>query len=211
MQRRRVIGICLAGLLAAAGMAGTVGTAGTAGAQPLGVLQSPVVTVDQERLFRQSAYGKAKLAQLEAETKALAAENRQIESGLVKEELALTKERPTMEKSAFKAKATAFDTKVVAIRKAQDGKARALTGRREELRKAFFKEVLPILTDIVRERGAVVVLQNRAVVLSADQIDITDEAIAKIDARLLPTAPDAPDAPNSDPAGTGAQPPANPN
>ena len=188
MRRRRVIGMCLAGLLAATG---SVGPAVPARAQQLGVLQTPIVTVDQERLFRQSAYGKAKLAQLETESKALAAENRKIESGLVAEELALTKERPTMEKSAFKKKAAAFDTKVVAIRKAQDGKARALTSRREETQKSFFKEVLPVLTDIVHAHGAVVVLQSRAVVLSADQIDITDEAIAQIDARLMPPAPDA--------------------
>ncbi len=39
---------------------------------------------------------------------------------------------------------------------------------------------MPVLSDLVRERGAVVVLDRRDVFLSADAIDITDEAIARL-------------------------------
>lgn len=157
------------------------------------VLRSPVVTLDQERLFTGSAYGQAILGALEAASQALAAENRQIEADLSAEEKQLTADRPGMDPVAFHDLAAAFDDKVVAIRKAQDEKSRALVRRREAAQQEFFSTAIPILTEIVRERGAVAVLERGAVILSAEQIDITDAAIARIDARLAPPETATPD------------------
>ncbi len=158
-------------------------------------LHSPILTVDRERLFSRSSYGQSILAEFDAESTALATENRRIETELMSEERALTDSRPTMAAAAFRQKAKEFDEKVVAIREAQDAKARNLVGRREQVQQKFYQDVLPILTEIVRERGAVMVLENRAVFLSADQIDITNEAITRIDTHFQPpsasdTSPD---------------------
>lgn len=155
-------------------------------------IRSPIVTVDQERLFVESAYGQSLMNEIEAASKALAAENRRIEAELVAEERALTKARATLTPETFRERAAAFDEKVVAIRKRQDGKARDLVRRRESAQQDFYKKILPFLTEIVRERGAVAVLESRAVILSADQIDITDEAIARIDAALAPEGATSP-------------------
>ncbi len=164
-------------------------------------IRSPIVTVDQERLFVDSAYGQSLMDEIEVASQALAAENRKIEAELVAEERALTKARATLDPETFRKRAAAFDEKVVAIRKRQDGKARELVRRRESTQQAFYKQILPFLTEIVRERGAVAVLESRAVILSADQIDITDEAIARIDAALAPedAAPPAEQSPSSPP------------
>ncbi|ALG90233.1 MULTISPECIES: OmpH family outer membrane protein [Actibacterium] len=156
--------------------------AGPLGAQEQNlVVRSPVVTIDQERLFNESAYGKAILAGLEAEGASLAAENRQIEEQLVAEERALTSERAGMDPAEFRKRAMAFDERVVSIRAEQDEKARALGRRRDTAQANFYQTILPVLTQIVRERGAVVVLESRAVILSAEQIDITGDAIERID------------------------------
>lgn len=163
-------------------------------------LRSPVVTVDQERLYERSAYGQRVQAQLDADSSALAAENRKIEAQLTAEERDLTDQRPGMDPTEFHDKAAAFDKKVVAIRKAQEDKAHSLVQRRDAAKNDFFKAVLPVLTEIVRERGAVAILESRAVVLSADQIDITNDAIARIDARMpAPESSDTatPDAPET--------------
>ena len=53
---------------------------------------------------------------------------------------------------------------------------------RETMRQEFFAEVADIIAGIVRERGAIIVLDRREVFLSADGIDITDEAIARVNA-----------------------------
>lgn len=176
MRGRRTAGLALAVLLALAG-------AGAAQDDGQAILRSPLLTVDQDRLFADSGRGQALLSEIEAASAALAAENRQIEAALAAEERALTDARPTLDPAAFRAKAAAFDEKVVAIRAAQDEKARALVRQRETAQKSFYSEVLPILTEIARERGAVAVLESRSVILSADQIDITDTAIARIDAQ----------------------------
>lgn len=166
------------------------------------VIQTPIVTIDQDRLFAQSLYGKEILNALDQQSVALAADNRRIEADLTAEEKALTEERPRLDAATFREKADAFDKKVVAIRQEQDNKARDLVQRREAVRQGFFKDALPILTEIVRAHGAVVVMETRAVILSADQIDITDEAIARIDARMAgkvaPQTGDAPTTPGND-------------
>ncbi|WP_170106743.1 OmpH family outer membrane protein [Rhodovulum imhoffii] len=152
------------------------------------VLSTPIVTVDQERLFTDSAYGAALLKQIHEESTTLAAENREIEAELIEEERALTDQRASLPPEDFRNLAQVFDEKVISIRQAQDAKTRALAQKREVAQQEFFQAIVPILTQIVRERRAVAVLETRAVVLSADQIDITDEAIARIDARLGETS-----------------------
>lgn len=168
--------------------------------------QSLIVTVDQERLFSGSAYGQSLLDEVEARAEALAAENRKIEAKLIAEEKQLTEDRPGMDPEAFRKLAAAFDEKVVGIRAAQDAKARELTGAREDVQKRFYQDVFPILTEVVRERGALVVLEARSVVLAAGQIDVTSEAIARIDAELVPqgeTPQPAPDEAEAAPDATG--------
>lgn len=159
-----------------------------AGAQQAPVVASPILTVEQERLFTGSAYGRSLLDEINRESTALAAENREIEAELIEEERELTAKRAAMAPEAFRDLAEAFDAKVVEIRREQDEKARALSQKRDGAQQRFYREIAPILTEIVRERRAVAVLETRAVVLSADQIDITDAAIARIDAKLAPGA-----------------------
>jgi Skp family chaperone for outer membrane proteins len=161
---------------------------------------SLVLTLNQERLFRESLWGKAALQRAEAEAQALAAENRRIEDALEAEERSLTDRRATMEPAAFAAVAAEFDTRVEAIRAAQDGKSRTLTRQLDEDRQAFFTAATPILGQILRDTGAVAILADTSVVLSLSAIDVTDDAIARMDAAMTAPAP-APDAgPQSAPA-----------
>ncbi|BAQ69239.1 outer membrane chaperone Skp [Rhodovulum sulfidophilum] len=167
------------------------------------VFVSPILTLDQDRLFEDSKAGQAVDEQLEAATAALAAENRRIEAELVAEERALTERRATLPPDQFRPLAEAFDHKVETIRATQDRKARELGQQREEKRQDFFRKALPLLAGIVRERGAVAVLARDAVVLSAGQVDITDEAIKLLDERVVFT-PD--DGPSPDAPATGGEP-----
>lgn len=143
---------------------------------------SPILTLDRERLFAESRSGQAILRALEEDTAQLAAENRGIEADLIAEERALTERRATLPPDEFRALAEAFDAKVVAIRRQQDAKARALAERRESDQQAFFRNAMPVIAELVRETGGLVVLDRGAVLLSAEQLDITEAAIARIDA-----------------------------
>ncbi|TCP63397.1 periplasmic chaperone for outer membrane proteins Skp [Rhodovulum bhavnagarense] len=147
-------------------------------------LRSPFVILDEARLFSDSRFGQELLDRIEAETAALVAENRKIENELSVEERDLTAQRPQLAPDEFRKLAEAFDDKVVAIRRAQDTKTRVLAQKRESAQQDFYREALPLIAELVAERGAVAVLDRSAVLLSADQIDITEAAIALVDARL---------------------------
>jgi Skp family chaperone for outer membrane proteins len=123
-------------------------------------------------------------ASAEAARKALQAENQRLEANLEAEERKLTDQRPTMPPEQFRPLAEAFDEKVRGIRQAQDAKARDLTRQSEEDRARFVETAAPILVALMSDLGAVVLIDKSVAVLSMDSVDVTDEAIARIDAVL---------------------------
>ena len=167
--------------------------------QPLAVCAQEAVTaqakpeilvVDRERLFTNSAFGRASIAREEEAARALEAENSRIQAGLVAEEQELTVLRKTLSAEDFATRADAFDQKVERIRAEQDAKARDLTKARDENGKAFLVAVAPVLEGILNRSGAVVLLDKGLVILAVSSIDVTDEAIAEVDKVLAaPTTP----------------------
>lgn len=147
-------------------------------------IAQPVLVIDIEKVFAATVAGKALTQGLQAKLKALVAENRRIEAELVAEEKALTEKRKTMSPKAFRKLADAFDAKVQKIRAQQDAKQKALQDERTAERQNFVDNIAPLLSTIARERGALVILERRSVLLSADAIDITEEAIARINEAL---------------------------
>jgi Skp family chaperone for outer membrane proteins len=143
-----------------------------------------VLTLDQDRLYNASLYGKALEARSQAATQDLARENRQIEADLSAEEASLTTQRPALTAAIFAKLATDFDKKVETIRAAQDAKAKQLVTDRDAGRKQFFDAAVPILAEVMRSLGAYAILNRGSVVLSFDSIDVTDRAIAALDARI---------------------------
>ncbi len=176
--------LAIARLLAAVLWVSMLGLA-PATAQPAGGTQAtPILTINQERLFKDSLFGERIMREREEASRALAAENRKIEAQLTAEEKDLTRQRKTLPPEEFRKLADAFDEKVQGIRQAQDSKARALARQIENERQVFFGKVLPILNEIVRERGAVAILDRRAILVASDSIDVTDEALQLIDSRI---------------------------
>lgn len=155
---------------------------------PAVTVPSPIVTLDQERFFKDSAYGKAALARAEAEAAALSAENRKLEAALEAEERELTTRRATLKPEEFAPLSSAFDAKVEEIRAAQDAKSRAITRHLEETRQRYFESAVPVLAELLRDTGAVAILADNAIILSLSALDVTDEAVARMD-RALPDLP----------------------
>lgn len=155
-------------------------------AQPLSqgepVIRSPILSINYDRFFSGSQLGRELVAELEAERILLEAENRKIEAELEAEEIELTEKRDTMEPDAFREAASAFDRKVEQIRAERRQLAVELTQKSDAMRKRFDDAALPVLTEIVRETGAVMVVDTRSVVLTLEAIDITALAISRLDA-----------------------------
>lgn len=148
-----------------------------------------VLVIDQDRLFAESAFGRASQARESETADVLDAENKRIQAALVAEEQELTLLRKTLSSEEFAARAEAFDQKVEQIRAEQDAKARELGNIREEDIKIFVAALTPVLGEILKDRGAAVILDKATVLVSLNAVDVTDEAIARIDAALgEPTA-----------------------
>ncbi|MEX0370592.1 MAG: OmpH family outer membrane protein [Tateyamaria sp.] len=147
-------------------------------------VRSPILTIDSDRVYQDSAFGQRVRSDIEARTTALAEDNRRIEAELEAEEQQLTDQRAEMEPTAFRALADAFDARVEVIRREREAKSREIAALLDQNRDRFLIAAAPVLESIMREAGAAVILEQRSVFISANAIDITDLAIARIDAVL---------------------------
>ena len=148
------------------------------------VVQSPILTIDSERLYRDSAFGQRVLREIEARTRALTEENQKLEAELEAEEQALTEQRDSLTPEEFRALADAFDARVQSIRRERDARNQENIELLDENQERFLRAALPVLEAIMRDVGAAVVLEVRSVFVSANAIDITDRAIAEINAAV---------------------------
>lgn len=151
---------------------------------------APLLTLDQDRFFLESDFGRASVERERAETATLAEENARIFDELAAEEQALTDQRKTLSPEEFSARAKAFDEKVERIRTEQDAKANRLVEQRDQVRTDFLALARPVLDELLSERQATAILDKRLVIISIPAIDITDEAIEKLNAELAQPDPE---------------------
>lgn len=177
--------------------------------EPAPAITAPVLVVDPDRLFSGSELGQKLNMRLDAAAQALATENREIEARLEAEEMELVQKRATLQPEAFRELADDFDRRVTDLREAQARKSDLLDRQRNENRLKFLQLAAPVLAQMMRDAGALVILNRTDVFLSAASIDITDDAIEKLNADLIiedvvpdPSGTPAPAAPE------GADPPA---
>lgn len=142
---------------------------------------SPVLTIDSERLFHDSAFGQRVTREIEVESEQLATENREIEAALEAEERDLTEKRSQMKPAQFRLLADAFDEKVQRTRAEQAAKNRALSEALDLERERFLSAAAPVLEQLMRNSDAAVILERRRVFVSSSVIEVTDEAIALLD------------------------------
>lgn len=172
-------------LTALAFFAGAVpGTLTGAMAQDFGRIVSPILTIDREKLFTQSSFGQRIAKLLEEDSSRLAVETRDIEAALEAEEQELTDKRATMDPTEFRALADAFDQKVQNLRSDRDAAQQEFVSRFEGAQKEFFDKVGPLLAELVRELGGVMVLDRRVILLTVEDVDITARAITRINNRI---------------------------
>ncbi len=150
--------------------------------QEFGQVVSTILVVDREKLFVESAFGKSITTFLTAERSRLEAETRQIEAELEVEEQALTEIRDSLSPEEFRAQADAFDARVQTLREERDIAQEQLRLQIEKAQLNFLEQVTPILAVLMQEAGASVLVDRRVVLISAASIDITAEAISRIDA-----------------------------
>lgn len=162
-----------------------------------------IVLVDMDQVFNTSAAGKLAQAELKTKLDAIQARVASLRTSFGTEEADLAKTRPTAPGPA----ATAWENKAkdFATRRQQ---AEAELQRRNEEFQASRQYVLkqindgaqPIISAIMRERGASIVLAEGATLQHAASVDVTNDVIARIDKALPRVSTTAPAAPAPAPA-----------
>lgn len=145
--------------------------------------------LDQDELFRGSRLGQQILAEIRAAEAALEAENQALVDQLAAEERALTEARASLPPDEFRARADAFDARVEAIRQERAERSRALNAESEAMAQRFFDSALPVLVQMMADTGVQALLKPDVMILGPDWLDITPEAIARLDAALAPPGP----------------------
>ena len=150
--------------------------------------QNPVVTVDLERLVSETQIGQYLSFQMSEEAQSLQAELDAIEAELAAEEDDLIKKREILDLDEFRVLAKAFDEKAVRLRQEQQAKIQAITEESSRRRQDLLRSFVPVLSQVMRDRGATVLLDRRSVVLDdRASVDITDVAIMIIDQNTTET------------------------
>ena len=155
-------------------------------AQPLsGSEKSSLFTVDMGKLFRFSDFGKQIISKNNKDRQELQNENEELESLLLLEEKDLSEQRKILSSDEFRPKALAFDEKVSVIRAEQGKKEEDLKNKVREEEAEFYKRVYPILYELLLDRGGLILIDQRSVILWDSAVDITDEAILLINQKLV--------------------------
>ena len=150
-------------------------------AQPLlGSEQSGLFTVDMNKLFRSSDFGKKIISANNKARLELQNENEELESELLSEEKELSEQRKILSLEDFQPKALEFDKKVSIIRTEQSAKEENLKNKARKQESEFYKRIYPLLYEILLDRGGLVLVDQRNVILWDTNVDITDDAIRLI-------------------------------
>ncbi|MCH2095335.1 MAG: OmpH family outer membrane protein [Rhodobacteraceae bacterium] len=149
--------------------------------QGLGQFQSPVLTLEPNRLLTSTLFGRRMVSEFEAVRDEIQRVTTQFENALIAEEQQLTEMRGTVSPEEFRALADAFDKKAQDFRRQTEERETDLSRRVETAERQLLQAALPILDGIMSNLGAAVVVDRRSVFLSRDAIDITDLVIQRLD------------------------------
>jgi len=153
----------------------------TSPAQTAAQMIQPVLVIDIQVLVSQSKRGQTLIADKAALNTSFQQEGAAIAAALEEEERSLTELRDQMDDAEFLTLAEAFDRKVVRLRQENQAKSQSLNTEIAKLDSAFQAELGPIVAEIMRVRGAGVVLQKRQVFVNGRSVDITEEVIRRMD------------------------------
>ena len=155
-----------------------------AAAPLLAAEKSEIFTVDMTKLLRSSEFGKNIILVNNIARKKLQSENEELEKKLLLEEKELSELRKTLSVEEFRPKALEFDKKVSIIRAEQGKKEEILNKKVRKEETDFFKRIYPLLYEILIERGGLILVDQRNIILWDNSVDITDDAIQAINQAL---------------------------
>jgi outer membrane protein len=171
----------VAALLLALALAAS-GAPGAARAQQLPPTVAAVI--DYQRILREAAAARSIREQIEGRRKAYQEEISREEQRLHEADKAFAKQRSVLTPEAFAEKRREFEQEVAEVQRLVQERRRALDEVSAEALNQVKKALIEVVTSIADERGFNLVLPSSEVLFFSRRIDLTEEVLAKLDARL---------------------------
>lgn len=152
------------------------------------VADVPVLVVDMQRIKSDTAAGRDMLAKTIEIRKRIQAGIAKRSERLRAEEQRLAEERESLDPGVFREQVRAFEQQVFANREFSERESRRLQLILSRASTLLQERATAVFAAIMRERRAEVLLDSTQIILSVDRLDITDEAIRRLNL-ILPEIP----------------------
>ena len=140
--------------------------------------------IDYQRILRDAAAARSIREQIETRRKSYQDEISKQEQRLYEAEKAFAKQRSLLTPEAFADKRRAFEEDVGEVQRLVQERRRELDRGAEIALNEVKTALIDIVTGMAGERGFNLVLPSSEVLFFARKIDITEEVLARLDARL---------------------------
>lgn len=150
------------------------------------VAPATIIIVNMDRVVNQSAAGKYAASQLKTKADSLQARAKTLSDQFRGEEENLVKARQsnTMAQDAWQAKVKDLQQRKLNAENELRGRERDYGQSQQYVLQQISQAVNPIITQVMKERGAVIVLNEGATLQHAASIDVTNDVIARLDKAL---------------------------
>ena len=111
-------------------------------------------------------------------------EAKEQDDSIIKEREKLIEQQSVMAPEAFEVKVKEFDKKVQEYQLSRQEELRKLDKMVQSARSEILDRIKPIITDYSNELGITVMLEKNSVILSADEMDMTDEIIKRLNKEM---------------------------
>ena len=146
-----------------------------------------IVIVDMDQVFQTSAAGKTAQAELKTRLDGIQSRLASLRTSFGTEEQTLAKTRPTAAgpaATAWETKARDFQTRKTQAEQELAKRDQDFQASRQFVLKQINEGAQPIITTIMKERGATIALAEGATLQHAASIDVTADVVARLDKSL---------------------------
>lgn len=203
IHRRIAVALVLA-------LAGPVLLAGLAGAQqqtPQPLPAPVILIVDLQQILQDAKAAKSVQSVVNQEYTGYAKQVAQQEDELQKSRSELERQRTVLAPEVFNTRAHDLQQRYDELSRVVEARRQALQQSLNEAMGKVKNAALEVVADIVKERRANLVIEKQAVVFEAEGMDVTQDAIARLDQRLASVPVNLPKADAEAPDKSGAKAP----
>ncbi len=143
-----------------------------------------MAVVNYARIVKDSKAGSSVRTQIQGKQKALQSDFEAKSKDFSEQKQALAKAQSTTDKAAFEKKVKDFETKAMDADRDMQAKKMALAKSADQAAEDLQKAVLDITKQIAAEKKYNLIVSGAQVLYADDALDITDEVIKRLDAKM---------------------------